>query len=126
MSVINAATELGNEITKSKEYVDLKTSQKMLEGSEEAKNLISDMNLLQREYVKTVQENLGEDAVKSMENLLKNQHDELLRNEITHYYIKAKEVFDLLMKDVNKTIADAINGKSDCSSCGSDCGECEK
>jgi cell fate (sporulation/competence/biofilm development) regulator YlbF (YheA/YmcA/DUF963 family) len=120
MSVFDKANELAAEINESIEYKKLAECKCQLDNDEEATTLLRDMIIMQEEYVKTVRENLDKDAVDSMENLLKNKHQELLDNKITHEYIKAKAVFDQLMKEINKTLAEGIKLKtktSDCDSC---------
>ncbi len=120
MSVFIKANELASEIRESKEYKDLIDCKCKMDKDEEASSLLRDMRLLQEEYIKTVRENIDKDAVDSMENILKNKHDELLSNDITHNYIKAKDTFDKLMKEINKKLAEGIalpTKESDCENC---------
>lgn len=120
MSVIEKAKQLANEIINTDEYNELINCKSNLDNNEEASSLLRDMNLLQTEYIKTVRENLDKDTVDSMENILKSKHDELLENKITYSYIKAKDIFDKLMKEINKVLADGIKlktKKSGCDSC---------
>ncbi|MBN2853693.1 MAG: YlbF family regulator [Clostridia bacterium] len=123
MKIFEKANELALEIKETKEYRELIDSKCKLDNDEEATSLIRDMRLLQEEYIKTVRENIDKDAVASMENLLKSKHQEILDNEITHRYIIAKEVFDALMKQINKTLADGIALKTKESGC-ENCGGC--
>jgi len=108
MMVFEKAKELANEITLTKEYRELVDSKYKLDESEEAKKLMDDMMALEKEYVKTLKENLDKDTIKSMENILRNKHKEILDNSTTHTYIKARENFDKLMKKINNTISDGI------------------
>ncbi len=121
MNVFEKASELASEIRESKEYKTLIDCKCKMDNNEEATSLLRDMRLLQEEYIKTVRENIDKDAINSMENILKNKHDELLENEITHDYIIAKDVFDKLMKEINKILAKGIALPTK----GNDCENCE-
>jgi len=106
--IFEKAKELAKEITLSKEYKELVDSKYKLDEDKAAKKLMEDMIALQKEYVKTIKENLDKDTMKSMENILKNKHQEVLENNVTHTYIKARENFDKFMKEINNTISEGI------------------
>lgn len=123
MSVFKKASELANEIREAKEYKTLIDCKCKMDNNEEASSLLRDMRILQEEYIKTLKENIDKDTINSLENILKNKHDELLANKLTHNYIIAKDVFDKLMKEINKVLAKGIalptkdSGCENCEGC---------
>jgi len=111
MSISNKTKELAQEIIKSDEYIMLVETKEKLDNDKVATTLLNDMNILQKEYIKTIRENLDKDAIKSMENILRSKHEELLENEIAHNYIKTKNIFDKMIKSINKQLSEAIQIK---------------
>ena len=119
MEVIKKARELAEEILKTSEYAMMTASQEAVDNDEEATALIQDMELLQKEYIKSAHEGASEDELKMLEEILKSKHEELMYYEPTAHMIKSKAAFERLVAMINKEITSGITGctTDDCAGC---------
>ena len=127
MDLLGAALDLGKLIRESAEYVNLKELEALALSDSEGVQLLNDLKILQSEYAKAKKENLGKDAIDDLMHLVKMKQEEILEYRPTGLFIKAKNEFDTLMKEINNKIIEGITGESpkckgkDCSGCKS-CG----
>lgn len=122
MEVIEKSRELAEEILKTDEYLSMSAAEQIMNNDEEGTALMQDMELLQKEYIKSAGEGVPAEELKELEGYLKEKHGELLEYPPTGNYIRAKGEFDKLIKQINSEIAAGITGCStdDCNGC-SDC-----
>lgn len=119
MEVIKKARELAEEILKTEEYLNMNAAEEIMSNDEEGAGLMQDMDLLQKEYIKSAREGESEEDLLELEQYLKEKHSELLEYPPTGDYIRAKSAFDMLIKKINSEITAGITG---CSA--DDCGGC--
>ena len=125
MDIMEAALALGNLIKNSEQYVNLKECEALAMKDDEGIQLLNDLKILQTEFLKAKKENLGNEALESLMHLIEMKQDEIHEYRPTGLFLKAKEEFDVFMKEINDTIIKGITGKPP-SSCKSDgCSGCK-
>lgn len=128
MDLLDVALDLGRMIKKSEQYVNLKDSEALAMKDAEGIQLLNDLQILQSEFGKAKNENLGDEALSALMHLIQMKQEEIMEYRPTGLFIKAKNEFDVFMKEINNKIIEGITGEapkcksggcSDCKSCGS-------
>lgn len=119
MEVMKKARELAAEILKTDEYARLENARQDVDEDDFAAGLLQDMELLQKEYLRSAREGAGKEELSEIEQLMKEKHEEIMEYDATRELIVAKTAFDKLVKRINTEIMSGIQECSDggCAGC---------
>jgi cell fate (sporulation/competence/biofilm development) regulator YlbF (YheA/YmcA/DUF963 family) len=120
MDVMKKARELAGEILKTDEYARLENARRDVDEDNFAAGLLQDMELLQKEYLRSAREGAGKEELAEIERIMKGKHEEIMGYDATRELIVAKSSFDKLMQRIN---AEIMSGIQECSDDG--CAGCE-
>lgn len=107
MNVIEKAKELGKEISKTEEYLELERVSENMQGDTEANQMIKEIQELQQQIQFAQQSGVqpSQDQIQEF-NDLKSKMDSSLTIQA---YAKAQNDFSQFMQEVNSAISEGIN-----------------
>jgi len=124
MDYVEAASELGQAIAQSNEFISWKDAEGMVMSDQKAQTLLREYRNLQSELVKGSQEDLSkEDLLRIRDTLAAKQH-ELTEYPITKAYLEGKKGFETMMATVNDVIQHYLDNGNCTGSCET-CGGCQ-
>ncbi len=115
MSVLEKARELGIELSKSKELVNVREAEEMMLKNPDAQKAIKEFNEKQKAFQVLVSQGLQltEGQKKEIEELELN----MLDNPYVYNFFKAQQEFEKTLEAINNIIGEAIGTNLHCS-CG--------
>ena len=123
MELMQMAVDLGEELLKTPQYLEMKDSEAVYLSDEEALCLVSEYNKKRMDTIKLINEKSlsQEEAEPYIAEL--TAHLELFeQNTVISNYNKASEKFNNLLKSVTDMIDYTVNGEvGGCEGCGSKC-----
>lgn len=124
MDYVEAATQLGQAIAESGEFLHWRESESAVLADEKAQTLIREFRELQTEMVKASgREDITKEGLENVRDTLLSKQNELNAYEITKQYFDARQGFEIMMKTVNEILQYYIDGQLG-GSCGGDCHSC--
>lgn len=128
MSVMDKARELGEELSKSQEYIAMREAEAVMLHDTTAQGILREFNTRQQEFrlIQSRGRELTEEQIKAAEDL----EERMMNNPHISHFFKSQETFEKILKDVNSIIGKAIGigpgcgCDSDCSTDACDCDGC--
>jgi len=120
LSVLDKARELGVEISRCNELINMREAEVMMLQNSEAQEIIKEFNEKQRAFqmIQSQGQQLTEGQKQEAEELEKK----MLDNPYIYNFFKAQQTFEKVLEGINKIIGEAIGAGSGCS-CESDCAD---
>jgi cell fate (sporulation/competence/biofilm development) regulator YlbF (YheA/YmcA/DUF963 family) len=122
MTIIEKAKELGQMIQDSEEMKEVKQAEQVQNNDEQAQALLQDYSLKRMNLAR----DMSNGKITQEEAMKQNQADfeKLKENEAIGAYLKAKEVFDAMVQEVNGVLNFYITGQEQCTHDCSTCAGC--
>jgi len=111
-SIMNKARELGLELSKSQEFVNVREAEITMMGNPEAQNIIQEFQDKQHTLhnMQTQGLALSEEQQKEFEEF----HERMFTNPYISSFFKAQEIFENILDQVNKIISSSIGIDQEC------------
>ena len=120
MSVLDKARELGVEISRCNELINMREAEVMMLQNSEAQEIIKEFNEKQRAFqmIQSQGQQLTEGQKQEAEELEKK----MLDNPYIYNFFKAQQTFEKVLEEINRIIGESIGSGSGCG-CESDCAD---
>lgn len=125
MDYVEAATQLGEAIAESGEFIKFRETERAVLGDGKAQQLIQEFRQMQSDMVAASRkEDISKEDLEKVRDTLLEKQDELNAYEVTKSYFDARQGFEVMMKTVNDILQYYIDGQENAEGCGGDCSGC--
>lgn len=125
MDYVEAATQLGEAIAESGEFLNFRETERAVMADSKAQQLIQEFRQMQSDMVTASrQENVTKEDLEKIRDTLLEKQNELDTYEVTKKYFDARQGFEVMMKTINDILQYYIDGQENAEGCGGNCSGC--
>lgn len=125
MDYVEAATQLGEAIAESGEFLNFRETERAVLADNKAQELIQEFRQMQSDMVAASRkEEMSKEDLEQVRDTLLAKQDELDAYEVTKKYFDARQGFEVMMKTINDILQYYIDGQENAEGCSGNCSGC--